>query len=225
MKHFWNRLRNGKALFSAYRNVSTLTGDDLASEPMFAQLREFAAVPAEPGPIPVGLIREFNASQKRARARKKFRFGAGALSATIILFPGLAYAGVLPTSVARVVQRIFDATSVPIQIPSVTTQSARTGETAPKSDGEPSNSSSNSNPETQMPKSESTKTSSDDPSSGSSSSSENEPSHNSKTPAVENPNRTSTEDGVSVSSDSSDDDDLVQGTATGSIELNDSDSN
>lgn len=134
MRQLWDRLRNGRALWSAYRDVDILADDDLTSEQMFASLRQFAAAPSEPSAIPVELLRGFTVAQKRARGRKKFRFGAGALFATIILFPGLAYAGVLPISMARVVQRIFDVVSVPIKIPAVTAEITNSGQTTPNSD-------------------------------------------------------------------------------------------
>ncbi len=211
MKGLWNRLRNGKALWSAYRNVSTLTGDDLANETIFTHLREFAAAPTGPVSLPAGLIREFNASQKRARGRKKFRFGVGALFATIVLFPSLAYAGALPTSVARVVQRIFNVVSVPIQIPSVATQSGQSderGQTAPTSVQHGSDS------ESQTPGAEATETPSQETSSKTSetgnSSSEPE-STSSNTLSTEIKTQITTPDGVSGPSGSSDEGDLVRG--------------
>lgn len=154
MRRLWNRLRNGTAFWSAYRDVNTLTGDDLAHEQIFVSLREFAAAPSEPEAIPVELLREFSAAQKRRRGRRKFRFGAGALFATVILIPGLAYAGALPISVAKVVQRIFNVVSVPIQIPSVAAQSAKRGQTVPSSVQPTSDTS------TQTPETSSTETSS-----------------------------------------------------------------
>lgn len=125
MSGFWHRLRNELALRSAYRNVNNLTGDDLAKEQLLAPLRQFAAAPANPSAIPVGLLQEFNASQRRIKGHKKFRYGAGGLFAAIILFPGLAWAGVLPPSVARVVQQVFNVVSLPIHIPSAATDSAK----------------------------------------------------------------------------------------------------
>ncbi len=230
MKGLWNRLRNGKALWSAYRNVSTLTGDDLANEMIFAHLREFAAAPTGPVSLPAGLIGEFNASQKRARGRKKFRFGVGALFATIVLFPGLAYAGVLPTSVARVVQRIFNVVSVPIQIPSVAAQSGQSderGQTAPTSVQHGSDS------ESQIPGAKATETPSQETSSKTSetdsSSPEPESTSSSNTLSTEIKTQITTPDGVSSPSDSSDggdlvQGDLVQGTVSGSVGVDTSDS-
>ena len=119
MRRFLALLRNAMPFLSAYSGVNTLTGDDLTTEAMFSQLRGFGDAPAESGPIPVALLMEFNAAQRRVKGRNKFRFGVGALFAVVVLVPGLAYAGVLPTSVAQVVQHIFDAVSVPIQIPSL----------------------------------------------------------------------------------------------------------
>lgn len=135
MSMFWKWLRNNWPTASAYRDVSTEFSDDFVSQPLFAALREFAETPAAPTPIPVLLLEEFNASQKRAIRRKKLRAGSGALFGVAILIPSLAYAGVLPTPVSRMVQRVFNVVSLPIHIPSVSLPSEGPSPTAPNSVG------------------------------------------------------------------------------------------
>ena len=115
MRRFFSLLRNAMPFSNAYQDVNTLAGDDLTTEPMFSQLRQFADAPPESGAIPIALLMEFNAAKRRVKGRKKYRFGAGALFATIVLVPSLAYAGVLPTPIGRVVANIVDAVSAPIQ--------------------------------------------------------------------------------------------------------------
>ena len=116
---FWKWLRNNWPTASAYRDMSTEFSDDFVSQPLFTALREFAETPVAPTPIPVLLLEVFNASQKRAIRRKKLRVGSGALFGVAILIPSLAYAGVLPTPVSRMVQRVFNVVALPIQIPSL----------------------------------------------------------------------------------------------------------
>ncbi|HUW77825.1 MAG TPA: hypothetical protein VMV52_03635 [Candidatus Nanopelagicaceae bacterium] len=100
---------------------------DLVNDPIFDGLRRFAELSSSPNSVPVHLLRQYTAGQRRAQGRRKWRLGSGALFGVIILLPSLAYAGVLPNSVARAVQKVFNVISVPIQIPSVT-----------KTDGSPS---------------------------------------------------------------------------------------
>ena len=123
MSNLWVWLRNKIAPDDAYITVSTQLGDDLGGEPLFAALREFASSPVMPSAVPVLLLEAFNASQKRVSRRRKIRAGSGALFGVAILIPSLAYAGVLPTPVSRIVQRVFNVISLPIQIPSVATPS------------------------------------------------------------------------------------------------------
>jgi|GEM_PF-3369304 len=123
MSNLWVWLRNKIAPDDAYITVSTQLGDDLGGEPIFAALREFASSPVMPSAVPVLLLEAFNASQKRVSRRRKIRAGSGALFGVAILIPSLAYAGVLPSPVSRIVQRVFNVISLPIQIPSVATPS------------------------------------------------------------------------------------------------------
>jgi hypothetical protein len=120
MSKIWTWVRNVRAARDAYSNVNSQFGEDLARDPLFAVLRDFADAPVQPTSIPLHLLRQYSAAQKHARGRKRFRIGSGALFGVFVLVPGLAYAGVLPSPVARIVQRVFDVISVPIQIPSVT---------------------------------------------------------------------------------------------------------
>ena len=123
MSNLWVWLRNKIAPDDAYLTVSTQLGDDLGGEPIFAALREFASSPVMPTAVPVLLLEAFNASQKRVSRRRRIRAGSGALFGVAILIPSLAYAGVLPSPVSRIVQRVFNVISLPIQIPSVATPS------------------------------------------------------------------------------------------------------
>ena len=126
MSNLWVRIRNKISPNNAYLSVSTQLGDDLAGEPIFSALREFANAPVMPSAIPVLLIEAFNASQKRVSRRRKIRAGSGALFGIVILIPSLAYAGVLPSPVSRIVQRVFNVISLPIQIPSIAPPSPST---------------------------------------------------------------------------------------------------
>ncbi len=128
MSNLWAWLRNKIAPHDAYVTVSTQLGDDLAGEPIFAALREFASSPLLPSAVPVLLLEAFNASQKRVNRRRKIRAGSGALFGVAILIPSLAYAGVLPSPVSRIVQRVFNVISLPIQIPSVAAPSPSASE-------------------------------------------------------------------------------------------------
>jgi hypothetical protein len=132
MSNFWMWLRNKIVLDNAYVTVSTQLGDDIGGEPILAPLREFASSPIVPSAVPVLLLEAFNASQKRVSRRRKIRAGSGALFGVAILIPSLAYAGVLPSPVSRIVQRVFNVISLPIQIPSVTDPSPSA--TTPNSD-------------------------------------------------------------------------------------------
>ncbi len=123
MNSLWVWIRNKIAADDAYLNVSTHLGDDLGGEPIFAALRQFANPPVVPSAVPVLLLEAFNASQKRVSRRRTFRAGSGALFGIVILIPSLAYAGVLPSPVTRIVQRVFNVISLPIQIPSIATPS------------------------------------------------------------------------------------------------------
>ena len=118
MTNFWEWVRNNPARRNAYLDVNSQLGEDLASDPLFAVLREFSESIGRPAAIPVDLLKNYAEAQRQARRRKRFRFGSGALFGVIILVPGLAYAGVLPAPIARAVQRVFDVISVPIRIPS-----------------------------------------------------------------------------------------------------------
>jgi hypothetical protein len=124
MKSLLTWLRNVRATRDAYSGVNSQFGEDLVGDPLFAVLRDFADAPAEPNAVPLHLLRQYNAAQKHARGRKRFRIGSGALFGVIVLVPSLAYAGVLPTPVAKMVQRVFNVISIPIQIPSVTNPSS-----------------------------------------------------------------------------------------------------
>jgi hypothetical protein len=121
MTNFWEWVRNNPTRRNAYLDVNSQLGEDLASDPLFAVLREFSESTARPGAIPVDLLRIYAEAQRKARRRNRFRFGSGALFGVIILVPGLAYAGVLPAPIARAVQRVFNVISVPIRIPSAVT--------------------------------------------------------------------------------------------------------
>lgn len=126
MSNLWVWIRNKIAADDAYLNVSTHLGDDLGGEPIFAALRQFANPPVVPSAVPVLLLEAFNASQQRVSRRRKIRAGSGALFGIVILIPSLAYAGVLPSPVSRIVQRVFNVISLPIQIPSIATPSPST---------------------------------------------------------------------------------------------------
>ena len=150
MSNLWVWIRNKIAPNNAYLSVSTHLGDDLVGEPIFSALRQFANSPVMPSAIPVLLLEAFNASQKRVSRRRKIRAGSGALFGVAILIPSLAYAGVLPSPVSRIVQRVFNVISLPIQIPSVASPSPSTtksdfdgltpGSTSEAPDGEQSQS-------------------------------------------------------------------------------------
>ena len=133
-------------------------GDDLVGEPIFSALRQFANSPVMPSAIPVLLLEAFNASQKRVSRRRKIRAGSGALFGVAILIPSLAYAGVLPSPVSRIVQRVFNVISLPTQIPSVatpspsTTKSDSVGSTPSSTNEAPDGEQSQSPNETQVPK-------------------------------------------------------------------------
>jgi hypothetical protein len=118
MTNLWARVGNKLARRNAYLDVNSQLGEDLATDPLFAALREFSASPARSTAIPDDLLRGYAEAQRQARRRKRFRFGSGAFFGVIILVPGLAYAGVFPAPIAHVVQRVFDVMSVPIRIPS-----------------------------------------------------------------------------------------------------------
>ena len=157
MTTLWVWLRNKIAPDDAYTNVSTQYGDDLDSETIFAALREFASSPVLPSAVPVLLLEAFNASQKRVSRRRKIRAGSGALFGVAILIPSLAYAGVLPSPVSRIVQRVFNVISLPIQIPSVATPSpsatkSNSDELTPGSTKAPDGEQSQSPDEMQTPK-------------------------------------------------------------------------
>lgn len=126
MRNLRARRRNKTARDDAYLSVRTHLGDDLGGEPIFSALREFANSPVMPSAVPVSLLEAFNASQKRVSRRRKIRAGSGALFGVAILIPSLAYAGVLPSPVSRIVQRVFNVISLPVQIPSVATPSPST---------------------------------------------------------------------------------------------------
>ena len=133
MSNLWVWLRNKGATGDAYTRVSTQFGDDLTGQPIFTALRKFADAPMAPIAIPVLLLEEFNAGQKRVSRRRKIRAGSGALFGVAILIPSLAYAGVLPTPVSRIVQRVFNVISLPIQIPSVAVPRAKPSQSVPDS--------------------------------------------------------------------------------------------
>jgi hypothetical protein len=144
MTNLLARVRNKLARRSAYLDVNSQMGEDLASDPLFAVLREFSESSARSTAIPVDLLKGYADAQRQARRRKKFRFGSGALFGVIILVPGLAYAGVLPPPIARAVQRVFDVISVPIRIPSAVSAVASSdlilrtsGDVSSTKDGEP----------------------------------------------------------------------------------------
>ena len=126
MSNLWVWIRNKIAPDDAYLSVSTHLGDDLGGVPIFSALRVFANSPVMPSAVPVLLLEAFNASQKRVSRRRKIRAGSGALFGVAILIPSLAYAGVLPSPVSRIVQRVFNVISLPIQIPSVASPSPST---------------------------------------------------------------------------------------------------
>ena len=131
MSNLWAWMRNKMASDDAYLSVSTHLGDDLDGEPIFTALRGFANSPVMPIAVPVLLLEAFNASQKRVSRRRKIRAGSGALFGIVILIPSLAYAGVLPSSVSRIVQRVFNVISLPIQIPSIATPTPSATESNP----------------------------------------------------------------------------------------------
>ena len=143
MRNLWVWRRNKIVRDDAYLSMSTHLGDDLGSEPIFAALREFSSAPDKPIAVPVLLLEAFNASQKRVSRQRKVRAGTGALFGVAVLIPSLAYAGVLPSPVSRIVQHVFNVISLPIQIPSIATPSpSPTKSTSDGTDSVPSSSSS-----------------------------------------------------------------------------------
>jgi hypothetical protein len=119
-------LRNARPSGGAYSDVNTQFGEDVATDPLFAVLREFSDAPAQPEAVPLHLLRQYSAAQKRSKGRKRLRLGASALLGAVIVVPGLAYAGVLPAPIAHAIQNVshvfqnvLNVAHIPIQLPSL----------------------------------------------------------------------------------------------------------
>ncbi len=124
MINLWRTLSNRMRLRNAHQGMKELGIDDSVDAPFLDALHQFAAIPAAPAPVPVALIEAFNKAQLRKKSRRNLRITAAALLGGSILIPGLAYAGVLPPQVARMVQRVLNVTRIPITLPANTTDSS-----------------------------------------------------------------------------------------------------
>lgn len=89
---------------------------DLSNDPLFKDLRKFAAKQEGPETMPAELFEAFRSAGKTKSRSKWIGRTVIGLILTSVALPSLSYAHVLPTPVANVVKRVVHVVSAPVRV-------------------------------------------------------------------------------------------------------------